>query len=120
MHVSAVTAHPPQAAAAAQLGQSAQPGRLAGLPQSEQVKAVSAQFEAILLRQFLQDSVGSIMGGENAGPGGSVYGYMLTDVLAGQLSAAGGLGLSSILQQQLTPRGSASAPDAAAAQKDPA
>ena len=38
---------------------------LAALPQDQQVKAVAGQFEAILLRQFLQDSVGKIMGGES-------------------------------------------------------
>lgn len=118
MNVSAVASHHPKAADATAM--LAQPGRMAGLPQSEQVKAVSAQFEAIMLRQFLQDSVGSIMGGDKSGPGGSVYGYMLTDVLANQLSAAGGLGLSHILQQQLTPHGHAHTPDATAAQKDPA
>ncbi|MBI2516353.1 MAG: flagellar biosynthesis protein FlgJ [Opitutae bacterium] len=116
MNVAAISAHAKPAATPALM---TQPGRMAGLPQGEQVKAVAAQFEAIMLRQFLQDSVGGIMGGDKSGPGGSVYGYMLTDVLANQLSAAGGLGLSHILQQQLTPRGSAHAPAASAAQKDP-
>lgn len=119
MNVSAIAAHSPRPVDAATLA--GQPGRLAHLPQDEQVKAVSAQFEAIMLRQFLQNSVGNIMGGENAGPGGNVYGYLLTDVLANQLSAAGGLGLSHILQQQLTPRSAprqdATSPAAAAAQK---
>jgi Rod binding domain-containing protein len=76
---------------------------LAALPPDQQVKAVSGQFEAILLRQFMQDSVSKMMGGDSGGPSGSVYGYLLTDVLAGKLSEGGGLGLSKIFQQQLTP-----------------
>jgi len=43
---------------------------------------------------------------EDSGPGAGVYGYLLTDALANQLSAAGGLGLGPLLQQQLSPRGS--------------
>ena len=78
---------------------------LAALPQDQQVKAVAGQFEAILMRQFLQDSVGKIMGGESGGTGGSVYGYLLTDVLAGKLSEGGGFGLSKTFQQQLSPHG---------------
>jgi flagellar protein FlgJ len=112
MNVSAIAARSSQPVDAATLV--GQPGRLAHLPQDEQVKAVSAQFEAIMIRQLLQNSVGNIMGGENAGPGGNVYGYLLTDVLANQLSAAGGLGLSRVFQQQLTPH-SAARPNAAAA-----
>jgi len=77
---------------------------LANLSQAQQVKSVSGQFEAILLRQFLQDSVGKIMGGESAGPSGNIYGYMLTDVLASKISEGGGLGLASVIQKQLSPR----------------
>ena len=76
---------------------------LASLSPEQQVKSVSGQFEAILLRQFLQDSLGKIMGGESAGPSGNIYGYMLTDVLASKISEGGGLGLASVIQKQLTP-----------------
>jgi len=78
------------------------PRALRGLPQSEQVKAAAGQFEAILVRQFLEESVGKLVGGESGGNG--VYGYLLTDTLANQLTAGGGLGLSNVIQQQLTPR----------------
>lgn len=104
MNVSAVASHASAAQVATMM---ANPGRMQSLPQSEQVKAVAGQFEAILLRQFLQESVGSIMGGKDGGPTGSVYGYLLTDVLANQLSSAGGLGLGRVLEHQLTPRTSA-------------
>ncbi len=71
---------------------------------AEQRKIVAGQFEAILLRQFLNESVGSMMGGKDSAQG-SVYGYLLTDTLAQKLSAGGGLGLSKVIEQQLTPRG---------------
>jgi flagellar protein FlgJ len=82
-----------------------QAGRVADQSPAGQAKAVAGQFEAIMLRQFLQESVGSMMGGGKEA-GGSVYGYLLTDVFAQQLSAGGGLGLSKVIQQQLTPKGS--------------
>jgi flagellar protein FlgJ len=77
------------------------PQALRQLPQSEQIKAAAGQFEAIILRQLLSDSVGKIAGAEGAG---NVYGFMLTDVLASKLSEGGGLGLGRMLEQQLTPR----------------
>lgn len=57
------------------------------------------QFEGILLRQFLSESMKSLLQG---GPGGQVYGYLLTESLSSSLVKAGGLGLSSVLQAQLS------------------
>lgn len=71
---------------------------------AEQRKAVAGQFEAIMLRQMLTQSVGSMMGGDDS-PSGSVYGYLLTDTFAQKLAAAGGMGLSKVIEQQLTPAG---------------
>ena len=87
------------------------------LSPADQRAAVSSQFEAILLRQFLQDSVGSMMGGggDNGGGGGGVYSYMLTDTLADKLSQGRGMGIAPMLAKQLTPRGaveSAAKPEA--------
>lgn len=85
------------------------------------IKKAASQFEAIILRQLLEPSMSSIMSGglgaseEGAGGGGNVYGYMLTDALAGNLAQSGGLGLAGILEKQLTPSGSA-ASNAAAGQ----
>lgn len=90
-------------AAAATLAAAGKPAALRALPQADQVRAAAGQFEAIILRQLLSDSVGKLMG---QGPAGSTYGYLLTDVLANKLSAGGGLGLSGMLAHQLTPRGS--------------
>ena len=79
--------------------------RLRQLPAAEQVKAAAGQFEAILLRQFLQDSVGKLMNPGGNSTGGNMYGFMLTDALADQLAASGGLGLGPVVAQQLMPRG---------------
>lgn len=76
---------------------------------AEQRAAVAGQFEAILVRQFLQESIGSMMGdkkGGSGGGGGSVYGFMLTDSLADKLSEGRGMGLAPMIAKQLTPRGS--------------
>jgi Rod binding domain-containing protein len=80
------------------------------LSPAEQREAVAGQFEAILLRQFLQESVGSMMGGGKGkggdGGGGNVYSYMLTDTLADKLSQGRGMGIAPMIAKQLTPRGS--------------
>jgi Rod binding domain-containing protein len=75
---------------------------------AEQRSVVAGQFEAILLRQFLQESIGSMMGGgkDSGGGGGGVYSYMLTDTLAEKLSQGRGMGLAPMIAKQLTPRGS--------------
>lgn len=104
MSVSPVSAQANSVALLAGLGGDATASRLSNLPQTEQTKAVAGQFEAILLRQFLQESVGNIMGGKEGGAAAGVYGYLLTDVLATKLAQGGGLGLGQMLQQQLTPR----------------
>jgi flagellar protein FlgJ len=90
-------------------------------PTPTQVKAAAQQFEAIILRQLLTPAIEPLMshglGGDNkqnAGGGGGIYGYMVTDVLATSLSKGGGLGLSRMLEKQLTPKGAVSAAQAAA------
>ena len=97
----AVSAISHTTSAAATLAAAGKPQAMRNLPQSEQIKAAAGQFEAIILRQMQQDSVGKIAG---EGAAGNVYGFMLTDVIANKLSEGGGLGLSGILEQQLTPR----------------
>ena len=70
---------------------------------AEQRKEVSAQFEAILVRQLLGPTMASMLGKEG-GAATNVYGDMLTDAFAQQLTRGGGFGLSNMLQKQLTPR----------------
>ncbi|HWA25099.1 MAG TPA: hypothetical protein VG734_05440 [Lacunisphaera sp.] len=93
---------------AAQLAAAGHGSALRALPQSEQIKAAAGQFEAIIVRQLLQDSVGKIAG---EGAAGSTYGFMLTDVLANKITEGGGLGLGKMLQHQLSPRTSLKALD---------
>lgn len=68
---------------------------------------VASQFEAILVRQLLAPTMTSMLGKEGAAS--NVYGDMLTDTLAQQLTRGGGLGLGQLLQHQLTPRSSGAA-----------
>jgi Rod binding domain-containing protein len=69
---------------------------------------VAGQFEAILVRQLLGKSMTSMLGSGD-GVAASVYGDLLTDVLAQNLSAGRGLGLGQFIQQQLSPRGTSAA-----------
>ena len=95
-------------------GDAAPIGRPAGARparKADDVSRAAGQFEAIILRQLLTPTIEPLMSGGLGGAGGSgggVYGYMLTDVLATSLGAAGGLGLSKMLTQQLTPSGAPS------------
>lgn len=82
---------------AASISQDLVPQQLAE-PRTEGVEKASRQFESILVRQFLSDSMKPLLEG---GPAGQVYGYLLTDSLANSISDAGGLGFSSVLQAQL-------------------
>ena len=72
-----------------------------GQPENDPEKIAQAaeQFEGILLRQILNESMKPLL--EN-GPGAQVYGYFLTGSLADSIGKAGGLGLGHVLQTQLT------------------
>jgi len=83
---------------------------------ADQRAAVAAQFEAILVRQMLGKTM-TKMFGSGEGAAASVYGDMLTDTLATQLSAGPGLGLGRIIEQQLTPRGLPALSSGASAQE---
>jgi len=63
------------------------------------IAKVSKQFESILLRQFLSESMKPLL---QDGPSGQVYGYFLTDSLANEISEGGGIGLAHIIQTQLS------------------
>lgn len=70
-------------------------------PTVEQVRKAAQQFEAILVRQFLEPSMRSIMSGgmgSEGGQGGGVFSYMLTDSIADAISSGGGMGISSIME----------------------
>ncbi len=71
---------------------------------ADQRAAVGAQFEAILVRQLLGKTLTSMVSGEG-GVSGSVYGDMLADTMATQLTSGQGLGLGRLLEKQLAPKG---------------
>jgi len=85
---------------------------------NRQASVAARQFEAIILRQLLTPAIEPMMsnglGGEGSSSGGGVYGYLVTDVLANSLSQGGGLGLSRMLEKQLTPKCNAPAAQVAA------
>jgi Rod binding domain-containing protein len=87
---------------------SAEPGQTppAARASAAECKKVAGQFEAILIRQLLSKSLTSMLGSED-NAASSVYGDMLTDTLAQQLTAGPGLGLGSMIATQLMPRGPA-------------
>ena len=78
------------------------PQKLSQLPPAQQAREVGRQFEAILVRQLLSESVGkSLMGSDGAQS--DVYGYMMTDLLADRLTQGSGFGLGKMLARQLAP-----------------
>lgn len=84
----------------------------AAKPSPAEVQKAARQFEAIMVRQLLAPSIepmmnGGALGGEGGGQGGGVYGYLLTDTLAGSIAQGGGLGLASVITRQLAPATSA-------------
>jgi len=76
-------------------------GHSSGKPDPAKLAKASRQFESILLRQMLGESMKPLL---QSGPSGQVYGYMMTDALATQISNAGGLGLAHVIQTQLSPK----------------
>ena len=66
---------------------------------AEKSAEAARQFEGILLRQFLSESMKPLLQG---GPGGQIYGYLLTESLSSSLVKGGGLGLTSIIQAQFS------------------
>ena len=78
------------------------PSQLRNASPEVQRKQVAQQFEAILVRQLLGKTMTSMVGqGDDATS--SVFGDMLTDSFSQQITHAGGLGLASLLEKQLTP-----------------
>lgn len=101
MELSSVTSLSPVAhARATQL----RGGALRSADPAAQRAAVGAQFEAILVRQLLGKTMTKMLG-SGEGAAASVYGDMLTDTIATQLTTGPGLGLGRVIEKQLTPRG---------------
>lgn len=76
------------------------------VPESEKIKAVSGQFEAIFLRQFLMEAHKPLLNPKD--PMGSaanqIYRDMMVNQLADEISKAGTFGLANFFQMQLAPK----------------
>ncbi len=84
-------------------GRPLSPNALRNASPEMQRKEVAAQFEAILVRQLLKPTMISMLG-EEGGAASGVYGDIMTESFAQQLTRGGGLGLGRMLEQQLTPK----------------
>ncbi len=76
------------------------------LTEAEKIGEVARHFEAILLRQFLNEATKPLMGGDegmNAAQKG-IYQDMITNTLADSISKSGQFGLSQMFRHQLMPR----------------
>lgn len=80
--------------------------------QSHDPGEVARQFEAILVRQILAESMKSLVDGPE---GQHAYGYFISEALSDGITRGGGLGLRSVLEVQL--RGQGEARQAAELQK---
>ena len=80
--------------------------RMRGMSEQQKIAEASKQFESVLIHQFLKDATKPMIKGylNGDGPGADFYQYFITDTLATSITEGGGLGLSSVLQAQLTPR----------------
>jgi flagellar protein FlgJ len=71
-------------------------------PEAERLAATTREFEALLLRQYLNEALKPLTsGGPGLGGDNAVYGYLVTDALANGLSSSGVFGFSNILQAQV-------------------
>jgi len=71
--------------------------------EADKALAVGQQFEAVMLRQILNDATKNMFASSEAGGSStnSVYQDMITNSLADSMSRAGGLGLATVLAKQL-------------------
>jgi Rod binding domain-containing protein len=65
---------------------------------------VARQFEAILVRQMLSESMKTLVEGSE---GQHAYGYFISEALSDGITRGGGLGLRSVLESQLRGAGEA-------------
>jgi Rod binding domain-containing protein len=72
------------------------------IPDTEKIAEVSRQFEAVLLRQILQDIRKPVLGSEPESTTNSIYSDMINNQLAQSISGSGEFGLAKSLQAQLS------------------
>ncbi len=76
------------------------------ISEEQKLGEASARFESLLVRQFLKDSLKPVFKGflEESGSRQEIYRYLLTDVLADKIGRSGAMGISHLLQAQLSPQ----------------
>lgn len=80
--------------------------------ETEGLEKACDQFEGMLVRQILQEGLKPLLASTpgSGAAGAGIYDYMLTDTLANGLAGKNAMGISHLLQTQLSPRVPASAP----------
>jgi len=75
------------------------------MPSDEQVKYAAQQFEAVFLRQILDDALKPMFKGclDESGADNDIYRSYVVDGLADSMSTTGCFGFSTLLQTQLQP-----------------
>lgn len=78
--------------------------RASSVPEQEKIGQLSKQFEAVLLRQILNDAQKPIAGGGliKSNSANSIYQDLATAQLAEKISSSGSFGFSQSLEKQLT------------------
>lgn len=78
----------------------------ASLSESDKIKEVSRQFEAVLLKQILSQSQKSGVSGGALSSGGSssnsIYQDMITEQMADRISRGGSFGFAQVIEKQLS------------------
>jgi Rod binding domain-containing protein len=71
--------------------------------QNQKVAAVSDQFEAVLVKQYLKEALKPMFKGVFNEDGGAhrMYRHFFTDAISESIASGGGFGVSNVLQQQL-------------------
>jgi Rod binding domain-containing protein len=72
--------------------------------QQQKNAAVSQQFEAVLVKQFLKEALKPMIKGvfSDDGNANRMYRHFFTDAISESVASGGGFGVSNILQQQLS------------------
>lgn len=70
---------------------------------NQKVAAVSDQFEAVLVKQYLKEALKPMFKGVFNEDGGAhrMYRHFFTDAISESIASGGGFGVSNVLQQQL-------------------
>ncbi len=79
-------------------------GDVALSPDAKKIEDSAKQFEAMMVRQVLSETFKPSATAKGQGmPGSDIYQGFMTDTVADNISKGGSLGISHLLQSQLTP-----------------